>query len=187
MTVIEVIVIGIGLAMDAVSVSVVNGCIIEDLKVGQAIKIAFSFGLFQALMPIIGWAIGEAFLAYIQNVDHWIAFFLLAFIGAKMIWESCSRSRDCTAKNCLHLPTLLLLSLATSLDALAVGLSFSVLRVDIFYAVAIIGGITFSLCLGGIFIAHKVQHASKVKLEIIGGLVLIAIGLKILIEHLIAG
>ena len=179
--------IAISLAMDAFAISVSNGFIIKQLKLQHALRIALCFGLFQAIMPVIGWAAGIAFSTYIKAFDHWLAFGLLLFIGAKMIYESLKSDPECKTKNCLHFPTLLLLSLATSIDALAVGLSFAFLDMLIIFPVILIGCITFILCLAGIYIGNKVGHFFEKGLGVIGGIILIGLGLKILIEHIITG
>jgi manganese efflux pump family protein len=186
MPLLEIIGIGIALSMDSLSVAIINGGIIKDLKIKHALRIAFSFGFFQAAMPVIGWVAGLAFVRFIATFDHWIAFGLLAFIGGKMIYESLKKEGECSdSMNCLHFPTLLLLSLATSIDALAVGLSFSMLGIQIAVPVLIIGLITFGICIAGIYIGKKIGHFFEKKLELIGGLILIGIGLKILMEHLL--
>ena len=177
--------IAVGLAMDALAVSVANGFSIKKLKIGHALKISLSFGLFQAIMPVMGWALGLAFREMIEAFDHWVTFGLLLVIGLKMIHESFHLDKGCETKNCLHFPTLMLLSLATSIDALAVGLSFALLGVRIIAAVMLIGSITALLCFLGVYIGNKVGHFFENKLEFIGGIILIAIGTKILIEHLI--
>ncbi len=187
---IEIIGIGIGLSMDALAVSITNGFVIKDIQVKHALRIALFFGVFQAIMPVIGWATGLTLSRYIEAFDHWVAFVLLAFIGGKMILESRRKEEpgcEEEKKNCLHVPTLLLMSLATSIDALAVGLSFAFLNVSILFPVAIIGSITFCLCVGGVYVGKKIGHLFKDKLELVGGIVLIGIGLKILIEHLVRG
>ncbi len=172
--------------MDALSVSVINGCIIKEIKFRHAFRIAFSFGLFQAIMPVVGWACGIAFVKFIGNFDHWIAFGLLLFIGGKMIRESRRPEGECPDNmNCLHLPTLLVLSLATSIDALAVGLSFSMLGIHIIIPVLIIGAITFAICMSGVYLGKYLGHFFENKLELVGGIILIAIGAKILLEHLL--
>lgn len=176
--------IAVGLAMDALSVSVTNGFLIKRLKLSQAFKIAFFFGLFQGIMPIIGWAAGLSFRTIIENVDHWIAFGLLLFIGGKMIIESRKEEHECKSKNCTHFPTLLLLSVATSIDALAVGLSFAFLKVAVIMPAIIIGMITFILSFIGVYIGKKTGHLFENKLELVGGLILIGIGIKIVIEHI---
>lgn len=180
--------IAIGLAMDAFAVSVTNGFIIKEIRVYHAFKIALFFGLFQAVMPLIGWVGGINLVKYIKDFDHWIAFGMLAFIGGKMIYESRSdEMNEDDGKNALHLPTLLFLSVATSIDALAVGLSFGVLNMPVVIPVIVIGAITFVLCLIGVYIGNKFGHIFESKLELIGGIILILIGLKILIDHLFLG
>jgi putative Mn2+ efflux pump MntP len=187
MPILEIVGIGIGLSMDALSVSVINGGIIKEIKFAHAFRIAFSFGLFQAIMPVAGWAAGLAFVRYIENFDHWIAFGLLVFIGGKMMWESRKNDGECKDNmNCLHFPTLLVLSIATSIDALAVGLSFSMLGVQIVIPALIIGVITFAICIAGVYLGKNLGHFFENKLEFAGGLILVAIGFKILVEHLIA-
>ena len=136
-------------------------------------------------MPLIGWFGGASIRSYLKDFDHWIALGLLSFIGIKMIWESRASNVKADCKNCLHFPTLLLLSLATSIDALAVGVSFAMLELRIVVPVVIIGGITFVNCLIGTQLGSKFGHLFENKLEIIGGIVLVLIGLKILIEHLV--
>ncbi|MFC1504197.1 manganese efflux pump MntP family protein [Spirochaetota bacterium] len=187
MNIIIIIGIAISLAMDALAVSIANGCYIEKIHVKHAFRIAFFFGLFQAIMPFIGWLGGLTLYLYIASIDHWIAFGLLAFIGIKMLIES--RKPRSERKNiiCIHFPTLLLLSLATSIDALAAGLSFGVMNVSIFLPVVIIGGITFVLCFIGIYAGDKFGKLTGNKLDIAGGVILIGIGIKIFIEHLIKG
>lgn len=190
MNILVILGLAVGLAMDAFAVSVTNGFMIKELKFRHVFRIAFFFGFFQALMPVLGWAAGTAFSDVIKNVDHWIAFGLLSVIGGKMVFESRSMMKDEACgecgdkKNCLDFPTLLLMSLATSIDALAVGLTFAFLSVEILLPVLIIGIVTFLLCFIGVYIGNKAGHLFEDKLELIGGLVLIGIGVKILIEHL---
>jgi len=177
--------IAIGLSMDALAVSVANGIMIKKLHVRHAFRIALSFGFFQAIMPLIGWAAGITFSKYIKEIDHWIAFVLLLLVGGRMIWESISSARKEEAiRNCLHFPTLLILSIATSIDALAVGVSFAFLDISIWYPILLIGLITFVICFTGVLLGSKLGPLLGNKLGIIGGLVLIAIGFKILVEHL---
>lgn len=171
--------------MDSLAVSVANGIMIKKLHVRHAFRIAFSFGFFQAIMPLIGWAAGITFSIYIKEIDHWVAFGLLTLVGSRMIWESISSSKkDEAVKNCLHFPTLLILSLATSIDALAVGVSFAFLDMTIWFPILLIGLITFVICFFGVILGKKLGPFFGNKLGIIGGLVLIGIGIKILIEHL---
>ncbi|MBN1694835.1 manganese efflux pump [candidate division WOR-3 bacterium] len=181
MNLITIFGIGIGLSMDALAVSVINGFVIKKLKIQNAFKIAFSFGFFQALMPVIGWSAGLSFRKYIQSFDHWIAFSLLCLVGGKMIYESIKCSEE--KKDCLQFPALLMLSIATSIDALAVGLSFSFLQVEIIFPALIIGVVTFIICLIGIYVGDKIGKFIGNKLGLIGGLILIIIGIKIVIEH----
>ncbi|MBN2443921.1 MAG: manganese efflux pump [Spirochaetales bacterium] len=181
---ITIIGLALGLSMDAFSVSITNGCIIHELKLRHAIRIAFSFGLFQAIMPLIGWATGSLFSSYIQSFDHWIAFGLLSFIGIKMIYDSRKRESENKTKDCRHYPTLFILSIATSIDALAVGVSFAFLNIQIIFPVLLIGIITFIVCLIGIFIGNRIGKFFETGIELFGGLILIGIGIKILIEHL---
>ena len=176
--------IALGLSMDALAVSVTNGCIVTDLKFRYALRIAFFFGLFQALMPVLGWIAGSSFRAYIQDFDHWVAFGLLLLVGGKMIREALSSTDAEDSKiNCLHFPTLLLLSVATSIDALAVGISFAMLDMVILVPVSIIGVITFVNCLIGTQIGSRAGRFLEGKLEFVGGCILILIGIKIVIEH----
>lgn len=185
MGIITIIGISIGLSMDALAVSVANGIMIKKLQVRHAFRIALSFGFFQAIMPLIGWAAGITFSNYIKEFDHWVAFLLLVVVGGRMIWESYSSSKkDDTVRNCLHFPTLLILSIATSIDALAVGVSFAFLDMVIWLPIFLIGIITFIICFIGVILGNKLGPVFGNKLGIIGGLVLIAIGIKILVEHM---
>lgn len=187
MDILSIFGMAVGLAMDAFAVSVANGLLIRQLYFGSAFRIAFSFGLFQALMPVIGWAVGHSFRTLIQAYDHWVAFGLLAIIGVKMIIESrCLDDRDeeREKKDCRDLPTLLLLSVATSIDALAVGLSFAFLNVSIAVPAVIIGAITFALCLAGVYIGNRSGHFFEGKFELIGGIILVGIGVKIAVQHI---
>jgi len=174
----------VGLSMDALAVSVTNGCVMKKFNFLQATGIAFSFGFFQAVMPLIGWAAGTTLYVYISSFDHWIAFALLSFIGGKMLYESLTKEEGCSDTNCLHFPTLMTLSVATSIDALAVGISFAALNIRIITPILIIGAITFVLCLIGIYVGKRIGHLFEKSLERIGGVILIGMGIKILIEHL---
>ena len=178
--------IGIGLAADACAVSLSSGLVIRHLKLNKVLKIALAFGIFQAIMPLIGWLAGLSFRQLIINIDHWIAFVLLALIGIKMIYEACQEEEIKTKFNPLDNYTLCGLAIATSIDALAVGLSLSVVKVSIFSAAAIIGIITFWLCFISVYLGHKWGSLCKFKLEFIGGAILIFMGGKILLTHLFA-
>jgi len=185
MRIIEVIGIAIALSLDAFAISLANGFIIKKLQIKQALVIAFSFGFFQLMMPVLGWLIGiTCKSAYTEQFDHWVAFVLLMGVSGKMIWESFQAKQSCSSKNCLHWPTLLLLSLATSIDALAVGLSFAFIEISIILPVLIIGLITFLICFIGTFVGNKLGQKINFKLELIGAGVLIMIAFKILLDHL---
>jgi putative Mn2+ efflux pump MntP len=181
---ITVLLIAVGLAMDAFAVSIVMGSLHKDLRVRHALHMALFFGGFQTFMPVLGFFAGLGLKEYITAFDHWIAFGLLCLVGGKMIYESfrleaAERNRDPS-----DLLTLLALSLATSIDALAVGVTFSLLEVSLALAVSIIGMVTFGLSWLGVFLGKRFGYLLGRKAEILGGLILIAIGVKILIEHL---
>ena len=184
MDIITILFIAFGLSMDAFAVSVTSGITIKNLKVNNALQIAFFFGLFQAIMPIIGWSAGLSLRDFISGIDHWIAFVLLSVIGCKMFYESTKMKTDKETSNPLNIYMLLILSIATSIDALAVGLSLSFLKIFIVTPAIIIGGVTFLLSFAGVFIGNKVGHFFENKIEIAGGLILIGIGVKILVEDL---
>jgi len=135
--------IAVGLAMDACAVSIVNGCMISKARYMEFFKIAFFFGSFQALMPVLGWFSGNYFSEYIEQFDHWIAFILLLYIGIKMIYDGIHSAKDCHPKKKIDLKSLFILSIATSIDALAIGFTFSFLQLSIIKPIIIIGGITF--------------------------------------------
>lgn len=183
----ELFVIAIGLAMDAFAVSICKGLNMRKLDLKQTGLIALFFGGFQAGMPLIGWFIGSRFVQYIESVDHWVTFVLLAVIGGKMIYESFEKEEE--QDNCssnLNLKELTALAIATSIDALAVGVAFALTyeRNKVFIAVALIGIITAALSAIGVFIGHKFGAKYKNKAELAGGLVLVLMGIKFLIEGL---
>lgn len=187
MGIVELALIGVGLSMDAFAVSICKGLGMKRLRMGQALVIALFFGGFQALMPLLGWFLGSGFQSLIEPVDHWIAFALLAFIGAKMLWDAFrgdGGEDELAADDRLDVREILMLAVATSIDALAVGISFAFLQVDIVPAVALIGIITFALSFVGVAVGHAFGSRFEKPATIIGGFVLIAIGLKILLEHL---
>ncbi len=178
--------IAVGLAMDAFAVSVVSGSVFKNLHIKHALRMALFFGAFQAIMPLLGYAAGNLFAGYITAWDHWIAFGLLAAVGGKMIYESFKFSTvEEKSKDPSSLGVLLTLSIATSIDALAVGVTLSLMTASIMAAVTVIGIITFALSYGGFEIGKRVGHFFENKIEIIGGLILIGIGVKILISHLV--
>ena len=183
MNVVEIFIIGVSLSMDAFAVSVCKGLSIQKLKIKQALIVGLYFGAFQALMPAIGYFLGVSFKDYIEVIDHWIAFVLLAIIGGNMIKESLDKSGE-EADPSLGFKTMVVLAIATSIDALAVGVVFGLTNVPIVAAVCIIGVTTFILSMIGVKIGNLFGAKYKSKAEFVGGLVLILMGLKILLEHL---
>ncbi|MGE5496341.1 MAG: manganese efflux pump MntP family protein [Burkholderiales bacterium] len=182
---IELLLVSAGLSMDAFAVSLCKGLSMNKISLRNSAIISLFFGGFQAVMPLIGWVLGKQFESYITNVDHWIAFGLLAFIGGKMIFGTFKQDESTDAcEAALNLKELTLLAVATSIDALAVGVTFAFLQVLIVPSVLIIGIITFSLSFAGVFIGHRFGVKLKAKAEVAGGVVLVLIGLKILLEHL---
>jgi len=169
--------------MDSFSVAIANGIATKTFKVTKALKIALFFGFFQAIMPIIAWYAGVHILDLISEFDHWIAFFLLAFIGSRMIYDSIKKESN-TFVSSLSIKVLLILSVATSIDALTVGLSLSLLQVSVIIPAIVTGVVTFSLSFFGVHIGGRFGRVLKTKVESLGGLILVAIGLKILLEHL---
>lgn len=197
----QIMLIAVGLSMDAFAVSVTSGMCVKDLRYRESLRAALFFGLFQFGMPIIGWALSLFFKSYIGGFDHWIAFILLAFIGGKMAYEALSelikRKRGGTAAVCdldsmksggiKNLGTLTLLALATSIDALAVGISLAVLGQNVFISAGVIGVVTFCLSVAGVALGRRLGSWLGEWAEILGGLILVGIGLKILLEHLLCG
>jgi len=184
MDVTTILLISLGLAMDAFAVSMANGMTFRNRRVLTGLTLAGSFGAFQAFMPVLGWLAGLSIIELIAGFDHWLAFGLLIFIGGRMIYAAKTASgKDKEAK--LTISTLMLLSVATSIDALAVGLSFSLLRVSITVPVIVIGAVTFVLSLAGFNFGNKLGKFFSRKVKAIGGIVLIGIGIKILAEHLL--
>jgi putative Mn2+ efflux pump MntP len=213
----SIVLIGLSLSMDAFTVSAGAGVSIRNLKLFHAVRASLSFGLFQFFMPVMGWLLGETVSSYITAYDHWIAFGLLAFIGGKMIFEGIramprGRAGSGTSLEQTAVPeqaaggqspgksiksagdirdsgTLLVLSLATSIDALAVGISLSILNQSIWISAALIGGITFLVCLLGFEIGRRLRQGIGLVLEkwaqFAGGLILIGLGCKILAEHIL--
>lgn len=180
---VTLVAVALSLAMDALSVSVAYGMAAKGNIKSNALKLAFAFGSFQALMPLIGWAAGHKMLGYISGIDHWLAFSLLLLIGCRMIYESKKPETKIKDKN-LSLYTLFVLAVATSIDALAVGISFAFLKILIIQPVIVIGAVTFTLSLVGAVLGGKIKSLWAGKIGIAGGIILIAIGFKILLEHL---
>ncbi|MBN1391644.1 MAG: manganese efflux pump [Sedimentisphaerales bacterium] len=184
MQLLTILIIAVGLAMDVFAVSIVSGSAYKQLKVRHIFRMAVFFGGFQAFMPLVGSLAGMSVKEYIDAYDHWIAFALLSAVGAKMIYESFKISPAGGNFNPENVLALLVLSVATSIDALVVGITLSFLQVSILTDVIIIGLITFALSYLGVFIGKRFGHFFESKIEAVGGLVLIALGLKILIQHI---
>ncbi len=182
----ELFAVAIGLSMDAFAVALGKGLQMRRLSYKKALYISFSFGLFQALMPFFGWLLGSRFAAYISSIDHWIAFVLLSIIGGNMIREGLSdKAKEEVIDDVkLDIKEMIMLSVATSIDALAVGISFGLLNVDVAFSCATIGLTTFVISGAGVLLGHKFGVRFKSKAEVFGGVTLILVGLKILIEHL---
>ena len=186
MTLITIIIIALGLSMDAFAVSIVSGAAYKQLKIKHALRIALFFGGFQAIMPLIGYLAGLSIKNYIASYDHWVAFGLLSAVGVKMIYESFKIKSAENNLNPTNILILLVLSIATSIDALAIGITLSFLKVSLVMAVSIIGLVTFVLSYLGVFIGKRFGHFFENKIEAIGGLILIGLGVKILFEHLVS-
>ncbi len=173
--------------MDAFAVAVASGLYIRRLHVNHALRIAGMFGLFQGAMPLVGWLAGRSAQHLVAAVDHWLVFGLLTVIGGKMLYESLMLDEHDSRRrgfDPLNMSFLLLLSVATSIDALAVGVSYGLLDVTIALPALVIGAVTFGLSLAGVYLGDRVGHLFERRLEAIGGVILIGIGLRILVEHL---
>ena len=187
MGILELLLIGIGLSMDAFAVAICQGLCMKKLNWRHAAVIALFFGGFQALMPLIGWVLGSQFAEYIQNIDHWVAFVLLVLIGGNMVREALSPEEEkvaCAVESKLDYKQLFLMAVATSIDALAVGVTFAFLEVSIVPAISIIGCTTFCLSLVGVAMGNFFGTRYKKRAELSGGIILILLGAKILLEHL---
>ena len=186
MGIVELLLIGVGLSMDAFAVSVCKGLNMRRVNKLHCFVIALFFGGFQALMPLIGWLLGRQFEQYITSVDYWIAFVLLAFLGGKMILEALKEEEEEINKteSRLELKELFVLAVATSIDALAMGITFAFLNVAIVPAISIIGCTTFVLSAAGVFIGNIFGSRYKNKAELAGGVILVLLGVKILVAHL---
>lgn len=184
----EVVFIALGLAMDAFAVSIASGATMKRLNLPNALKMGLFFGGFQAIMPVMGWLAGLGMKDFISEVDHWIAFALLTLVGGKMIFEAVKlkEEEDCGGKKSCPFDTgtLTVLAIATSIDALAVGLTFSMLSVSIAAPALIIGLVTFLMSVAGVKLGTAGGHFFENKMEAAGGIILILIGLKILLGHL---
>lgn len=177
--------IAVGLGMDALSVAIGIGAAARTLTPGAVLRLAGSFGLFQFAMPLVGWLAGRTVADYISGYDHWVAFLLLSLVGGKMVWDSFRQEKERThANDPTRGMTLLVLSVATSIDAFAVGLSFAFLKAPIIHASVIIGIVCFLMTAAGMVFGRKLGELFGKKAELAGGLVLLGIGIKILWDHL---
>ncbi len=188
MTFAALLAIAVALAMDAFAVALATGVCLRDMRPRQTLRMAAAFGLFQALMPVAGWLLGLSVREYIESYDHWLAFALLAMVGGKMIWEGLRGADDdptCKPKDPTQGVQLFVLALATSIDALAVGLSFAVLGQSIWLPALVIGLVCFGLTVLGVKVGCMAGHVSAVGryAELLGGATLLGIGLKILLDH----
>lgn len=186
MGIVELFFIAVGLSMDAFAVAICKGLCLQKMSLRRAALVGLFFGGFQGMMPLLGWILGSQFERYIVKVDHWIAFLLLGYLGGKMIWDAFHDEDECEACGVdpFSIKELFVMAVATSIDALAVGITFAFLRTPIVPAVTFIGVITFTLSMVGVWIGHKFGSRFKNKATFAGGLILCCIGLKILLEHL---
>lgn len=176
----------LGLSMDAVAVSISSGMSVREIKISQALKMALCFGIMQAVMPCLGYVAGVQFRGQLEAYDHWVAFLLLGYLGIKMILDS-RGAGEAPLDSPFATRKLLLLGVATSIDALAVGVSFSLLAISLAETVVTIGVVTFALCLPAVWFGARLGKSMAKRADILGGAILIIMGCKILIEHLIAG
>ncbi|HOW30051.1 MAG TPA: manganese efflux pump MntP family protein [Bacteroidales bacterium] len=183
MGLLTILLIAIGLSFDTFAVSISSGLALPGISFRNAVRIAIVLAFFQALMPLIGWAAGTGLSKYVKDYDHWIAFGLLFLLGAKMIYESLQKSDEKSSFNPLDLKVRVVMAIATSIDALIVGISFAFLEFNIALAIFIIGSVTFIVSMLGMLFGKSVGTRLGRRMEIVGGIMLIAIGAKILIEH----
>lgn len=184
MSLLTLFITAVGLSMDAFAVSICKGLSMKKLSVKKALIIGLWFGGFQALMPTAGYLLGTRFEQYVTAIDHWIAFVLLGLIGANMVKEALAKEEDSNVDDSVDFKIMFFLAVATSIDALAVGVTYAFLRVNIVPAVAFIGLVTFLLSVAGVKVGHVFGMKYKSKAELTGGVILILMGIKILIEHL---
>lgn len=184
MGVIDILFIGIGLSMDAFAVSICKGLKMKVVDLKQCLMIAWLFGIFQAIMPTIGYVLSSKFVEYINAYSHWVAFVLLTIIGANMIRESVGNEEEETdGKQVVGIKELFGLAIATSIDALAVGITFGTMGISIWLSVTLIGITTFIISIIGVFIGNIFGSKYKTKAEIVGGIILILIGIKVVLEY----
>jgi len=179
-----IVVTAFTLALDSLSVSIAGGLQTKNPSIKSALKVGLFLGMFQAGMPLLGWIIGNVLQSFVITIGHWVAFSVLCLLGTKMIYESIKHTDEKKQTNLVQNKTLLLLSIATSIDALVFGIPLSLLHYPIFQSIGIIGFITFTLCFFGFLLGKIIGPLFKNKVEMIGGLVLIGIGIKILVENL---
>ncbi|HAX73217.1 MAG TPA: manganese efflux pump MntP [Firmicutes bacterium] len=185
MSLIAIIFVAFGLAMDAFTVSIAKGISLKKVNSMAALKVALFFGGFQALMPLIGYALGVGFEKYVTAIDHWIALILLCVLGGKMVLNTFKGDEEVVEEvDPLKNSSLTVLAIATSIDALAVGISFAFLNVNILTAILFIGIITFAICYGGVLLGKSVGPFLKNYSELVGGIILILIGISIFLEHI---
>lgn len=184
MGILSISLVAVGLAMDAFSVAICKGLSMKKFELKKSVIIGLYFGIFQGAMPIIGYFLGNTFVEAIEKYDHWIAFVLLSFIGINMIREAFDKD-DCeTTNDKVDFKSMIWLAIATSIDALTVGVTFSFLKVNIWFSALLIGIITYVLSIIGVMIGNKFGAKYKAKAEVAGGVILIIMGIKILVEHL---
>lgn len=190
MSLLEVVLLSVALAMDCFAVSVASGILLNGFRLRPMLVTAFLFGFFQALMPLIGWAAGRVFSRFIEDIGHWAAFCILAFLGGRMIYESLKKEEERHPFDPTSLKMTVALAVATSIDALAVGISFAILDIadyaEVMFPVGIIGLASFVFSLAGLALGVKCGRglARKIKAELLGGVILVLIGAKVLVEHL---
>ena len=183
MEVLEIVLIAIGVAMDAFAVSICKGLSMKKMNWKKALIIGGYFGIFQGIMPLIGYFLGVTFQSLVTQIDHWVAFVLLLFVGLKMLKEAFANDSE-NINDDVDFKTMIVLAVATSIDALAIGITFAFLQTNILLAVTAIGIITFAVCVIGVKIGNKFGDKYERKAETVGGLILILMGIKILLEHL---
>ena len=186
MDIFSLFVLAISLSLDTLSVGTAKGLHFHQHRLRNGLKLAITFGLFHLSMPILGWVIGQSLRIFVSQIDHWIAFGLLSFIGIKMVKEALSSKKQVHRKH-IQKQTLLLLGIATSVDTLAIGITLAFVEISIFLAGVIMGSVAFCLTMIGFMTGNKIGKMFSEKAELVGGIILIGLGIKILIEHLNGG
>lgn len=179
------LIIAVGLAMDSVTVSISCALILYKFNFKNTLRIAIFMGVFQGIMPILGWILGNSFKIYIEAFDHWIAFLILLFLGSRMIYQQITSNDEFKCFDPTNYRTLAGLAIATSIDAMAVGITFGLIQISLYTAALVIGLTSFTLSFLAIYLASRFKQNFKFPFEFVGGTILIIIGLKILIEHLL--